>query len=127
MNRQKLDNLTSSGVTGDLYLYDEIGSTNDEAKKMVRSPRHPEDALFISEIQTKGRGRMGRTWQSPPQTGIWMSYMFRSHLKPDMVPGVTILAAYAVASGILEYVEEHNFFYDIALIFKTFWVIVSER
>ena len=27
----------------------------------------------------------------------------------------------------LEYVEEHSFFYDIALIFKTFWVIVSER
>lgn len=27
----------------------------------------------------------------------------------------------------LEYVEKHNFFYDIALIFKTFWVIISER
>ena len=27
----------------------------------------------------------------------------------------------------LEYVEKHNFFYDIALIFKTFWVIVRER
>lgn len=27
----------------------------------------------------------------------------------------------------LEYVEKHSFFYDIALIFKTFWVIVSER
>lgn len=27
----------------------------------------------------------------------------------------------------LEYVEKHNFFYDISLIFKTFWVIVKER
>ncbi len=27
----------------------------------------------------------------------------------------------------LEYVERHNFFYDIGLIFKTFWVILSER
>lgn len=27
----------------------------------------------------------------------------------------------------LEYVERHSFFYDIGLIFKTFWVIVSER
>ena len=27
----------------------------------------------------------------------------------------------------LEYVEKHNFFYDLALIFKTFWVIVKER
>ena len=27
----------------------------------------------------------------------------------------------------LEYVEKHSFFYDIALIFKTFWVIVKER
>ena len=27
----------------------------------------------------------------------------------------------------LEYVEKHSFFYDIALIFKTFWVIVTER
>ncbi len=27
----------------------------------------------------------------------------------------------------LEYVEKHSFFYDLGLIFKTFWVIVSER
>ena len=27
----------------------------------------------------------------------------------------------------LEYVEKHNFFYDLGLIFNTFWVIVSER
>ena len=27
----------------------------------------------------------------------------------------------------LEYVEKHSFFYDVALVFKTFWVIVSER
>ena len=27
----------------------------------------------------------------------------------------------------LEYVEKHNFFYDLGLIFKTFWVIVLER
>lgn len=26
----------------------------------------------------------------------------------------------------LEYVEKHNFFYDLGLIFKTFWVIVTE-
>lgn len=27
----------------------------------------------------------------------------------------------------LEYVEKHNFFYDLGLIFKTFWVIIKER
>lgn len=27
----------------------------------------------------------------------------------------------------LEYVEKHNFWYDLGLIFKTFWVIVKER
>lgn len=27
----------------------------------------------------------------------------------------------------LEYVEKHNFFYDLGLIFKTFWVIMKER
>ena len=27
----------------------------------------------------------------------------------------------------LEYVEKHSFFYDLGLIFKTFWVIVKER
>ena len=27
----------------------------------------------------------------------------------------------------LEYVEKHSFLYDLGLIFKTFWVIVSER
>ncbi len=27
----------------------------------------------------------------------------------------------------LEYVEKHNFWYELVLIFKTFWVIVRER
>lgn len=27
----------------------------------------------------------------------------------------------------LEYVDKHNFWYDLALIFKTFWVIIEER
>ena len=53
-----------------LNIYDEIDSTNEEAKRIEGI----EDFhIFISEKQTKGRGRHGKKWSSPNTGNIYMT------------------------------------------------------
>ena len=53
-----------------LHIYDEIDSTNDEAKRIEGI----EDfQIFVAEKQTKGRGRHGKKWSSPNSGNIYMT------------------------------------------------------
>ena len=65
-----------------LNIYDEIDSTNDEAKRIEGI----EDFhIFISEKQTKGRGRHGKKWSSPNSGNIYMTistYQNTSQISP---------------------------------------------
>ena len=59
----------------DIVYSREIDSTNTKAKELA-SAGSPEGTLVISEAQTTGRGRKGRTWFSPPRGGIYISLIF---------------------------------------------------
>ena len=48
-------------------IFEEIGSTNDEAKTKLTEIENFNDSLVIfAEQQTSGRGRSGKTWESQP-------------------------------------------------------------
>lgn len=65
----------------DIYTYKITSSTNELAKKLALSgAKH--GTVIIAEEQTKGKGRMGRTFYSPPNTGIYMSIILRPNLTP---------------------------------------------
>ena len=53
-----------------LHIYEEIDSTNDEAKR-IESVK--DFHIFIAEKQTKGRGRLGKKWSSPNSGNIYMT------------------------------------------------------
>ena len=53
-----------------LHIYDEIDSTNDEAKRIEGIK---DFHIFITEKQTKGRGRHGKKWSSPTSGNIYMT------------------------------------------------------
>ncbi len=79
-----------------VYMH-ETGSTNDEAKALARSSHlYPEGTVVLAERQTKGRGRLDRSWHSPPG-GIYMSVILRPAIAPEEVPGLSLVAGYAVA------------------------------
>jgi BirA family transcriptional regulator, biotin operon repressor / biotin---[acetyl-CoA-carboxylase] ligase len=69
-----------------------VSSTNDYALKMAEKGA-PEGTLVITEKQRSGRGRMGRTWHSPPKTGLWFSMILRPDISPASAPGLSILTA----------------------------------
>lgn len=84
-----------------IYFYDEIGSTNDECKKLAEEgAKH--GTLVVAEKQTKGKGRRGRNWESPKGTGIWMTLLLRPDIEPYNSSGLTLVAAMAIDKAITE-------------------------
>lgn len=83
-----------------IYYFEEIDSTNNEIKR--NADQEDEGLLAIAEKQTAGKGRRGRTWESPSGTGIWMSFLLKPHMGPDKISMVTLVAALACAKAITE-------------------------
>lgn len=52
---------------------------------------------IIAETQTMGRGRLGKTWDSPPGKGLYCSIIIRPRLTPEEFPHLTFVAGLAVA------------------------------
>ncbi|MBE5925509.1 MAG: biotin--[acetyl-CoA-carboxylase] ligase [Lachnospiraceae bacterium] len=63
----------------DIHIFDSIDSTNTYLKKICNST-NGEFTTIIANEQTNGRGRLGRNFFSPADTGIYMSF----EIKPDM-------------------------------------------
>ena len=56
-----------------IHSFEVVDSTNSEAKRAVMSGKAKAPALFVANTQTSGRGRMGRSFFSPANTGIYMT------------------------------------------------------
>ena len=83
----------------DVYCFDAVESTNSEAKRLARAGA-TEGTLVAADAQTKGRGRLGRPWVSPPGEGLYMSLILRPDCPPDWLPRLTLTAGVAAASAI---------------------------
>jgi BirA family biotin operon repressor/biotin-[acetyl-CoA-carboxylase] ligase len=80
-------------------LFEETTSTNDVMSRMARSGVK-EGMVIFAEAQTKGRGRMGREWISPPRKGLWMSALLRPNMSPQAATQLTIASATAMARAV---------------------------
>lgn len=83
----------------DIRVFQETTSTNDVVEKFARDGVREGVAVF-AESQTRGRGRLGRKWMSPPRQGLWFSVLFRPHLPPAAATQLTVMAATAVARAL---------------------------
>jgi BirA family transcriptional regulator, biotin operon repressor / biotin---[acetyl-CoA-carboxylase] ligase len=82
-----------------IHWYEEVGSTNDTAKALAEEGAlHGE--VVIAERQTAGRGRRGRSWDSPPRRNLYVSVVLRPDLPPARSPEVTLLASVAVCQAV---------------------------
>ena len=86
-------------VGGRIVGYGRVGSTNAAALELARRGA-PEGTLVIADHQTRGRGRLGRRWESPPGAGIWMSLILRPAVPPERAPAITLVAAASVTQAI---------------------------
>ena len=93
------ENMSENSKKLKLIVFDTIDSTNNEAKRMI-ADGFRENALIVSNEQTNGRGRLGRDFYSPKNTGIYMSFVFHTDLKLSDAVSVTTAAAVAVVRAI---------------------------
>ncbi|MBR3771478.1 MAG: biotin--[Clostridium sp.] len=93
--------LKTKQIGSQIFYYDEIASTNLEAKKHQHD-LNGHGMVFLAEQQNQGRGRMGRTWVSPKETGIWMSILLKPDFAPELASQITLPAALATAEAIRE-------------------------
>ncbi len=82
-----------------IVSYEETGSTNDVATKLAAQGM-PEGTVIFAESQSKGRGRLGRSWISPKGKSILTSVIFRPKLLPSQASQITLMSAVAVAKAI---------------------------
>lgn len=91
------DGLETEFIGQNVVYYDEIESTNNAAKD---NSQMEEGTLFISEIQTGGKGRLGRAWVSPKGIGIWMSLLLKPEILPQNVAQITLVTGMAAAKSV---------------------------
>lgn len=95
------ENLTAAFKENTIFYYDTIDSTNKKAKELaIEGAAH--GTLVVSNEQTAGKGRYGRSFESPKDTGIYMSVVLRPHQLSYSDP--TMITSYAgvVVSQVVE-------------------------
>ena len=80
------------------------GSTNAVVSERALAGE-PSGLVVVAEAQTAGRGRLDRSWVSPPRAGLTMSVLVRPHLPPARWPWLPLLAGLAVATALREQAE----------------------
>jgi BirA family biotin operon repressor/biotin-[acetyl-CoA-carboxylase] ligase len=91
--------LKTNILAKNIYCYNNIDSTNTEAKRQAMSGA-PNGSLFVAEQQSSGKGRLGRSFLSPPGTGLWFSVLLRPEQVADEITTVTLKAGLAVCKAI---------------------------
>ncbi len=94
-----------NGHVPDIFVTKVTDSTNLNAKEFAKKEKkngHTLRAVFVAEEQTNGRGRLGRSFYSPKEAGIYMSVLVDAKDIKNDIQMITIGTAVAVCDAIKE-------------------------
>ena len=80
-------------------VLDEAASTNTLLRELAADGA-PEGTLLVTDYQTAGRGRRGRTFYSPKGTGLYMSLLLRPSFGPEQAVYLTTACAVAAVEAV---------------------------
>ena len=102
--KELLEQETDSFYT--VLPYKSVDSTNEELKRMIRSCREgeelPEGLTAAAAEQTAGKGRLGRSWESPMGESAYFSFLLRPAVPVENISMLTLLMGLSVAEAINE-------------------------
>jgi len=87
--------------------FETVGSTNTEAADWARDGAG-EGSVVVTEYQSEGRGRHGRTWDAQKGRNLMFSVVLRPDLAADRLGLITVAASVAVAEAIDPFVSPHR-------------------
>jgi BirA family biotin operon repressor/biotin-[acetyl-CoA-carboxylase] ligase len=94
-----LHELTGLRFAHPIYVYQQIGSTNDQARQFAAAGG-PEGLLVVADEQTAGRGRRERRWLTPPGTALALSVVMRPALPAARSTRLVMVAGLAVCDAV---------------------------
>ncbi|MGE0825661.1 MAG: biotin--[acetyl-CoA-carboxylase] ligase [Candidatus Binatia bacterium] len=84
-----------------LHFFPTIDSTNTYAARLAREGA-AEGTIVVADAQSGGKGRLGRSWISPPGVNLYLSVILRPPVATIVAPQLNLLAAVAVAEAIAD-------------------------
>ena len=87
------------GLWRDIQVIESTGSTNADLLARAQAGE-PEGAVLAAEEQRAGRGRMGRTWTSPPRAALTFSVLLKPAVPLARRGWLPLLAGVAVAAAV---------------------------
>lgn len=82
-----------------IHHFPEVASTNTLAKELAQKGA-PHGTVLIADMQTGGRGRMGRSFHSPAGSGIYLSVILRPQCHASRLMHLTCATAVAMCSAV---------------------------
>ncbi|MDD5281266.1 MAG: biotin--[acetyl-CoA-carboxylase] ligase [Candidatus Omnitrophica bacterium] len=96
--------LNTKFIAKKIHYFDYLSSTMDMAMQLgIQGASN--GTLVLAESQTKGRGRLGRSWFSPKYKGIYFSLILRPNIPPSASPMLTLLAAVSICEAVKKIVS----------------------
>lgn len=85
-----------------LRYFATLDSTNTTARELAASDA-ADGTVVIADAQRRGRGRLGRAWESPPGSNLYLSAVLRCDLPIDRLSQISLLAGVAVCETVREW------------------------
>ncbi len=82
-----------------IHYFPTVASTMTEAARLA-SKGSPHGTVVLAEEQTAGVGRLGRSWASPSEVGIYCSILLRPSLPPASFPIASLMLGLSTAEAI---------------------------
>ena len=96
--------LNTRFIGRNLYHFYDVDSTNlFAARLLTHGHKVPEGTVILAESQTAGRGRLGRSWHSEREAGIYFSVVLFPKAPPSLAPLFTLAAAVAMHEAVERY------------------------
>jgi len=92
-------NLNTKFIGKKIYYFEEVATTMDIALDLGIK-QEKEGTIILAEGQTKGKGRLGRSWFSPKYKGIYFSLILRPEVLPQQASLFTLLSGVSVCEAI---------------------------
>jgi BirA family biotin operon repressor/biotin-[acetyl-CoA-carboxylase] ligase len=87
-------------VDWSVEVFDEAPSTNEVVAERARGGAAGEGLIIVAEHQTAGRGRLGRTWETPARSALTLSVLLVPRAPASDWPWLPLLTGYAVARAL---------------------------
>lgn len=87
-----------------IQVYPTIDSTNTEAKRQLRAGAAT-PLLIVANEQTHGRGRLGRSFYSPADSGVYLTLGMAANGSPTATLRLTTVAAVAVVRALKRFTD----------------------